>query len=72
MRKRTDYGEATPEDVARARPDAAYERAPDASPFGAIRSRYSRRFPTSPAVRTAICAYVSAFRTLCFPANSLT
>ena len=56
----------------RARLTPAYERAPDARPFSAIRSRYIKRFPTSPTVKAAICACVSAFRTLCFPANSLT
>ena len=38
-------------------------RAPDASPFDAIKSRYIRRFPTGPTVKALICARVSAFRT---------
>ena len=49
MSKRPDYGDATPEDLARAlmRPTNGRQ---DGSPFSAIRSRYIRRFPTSPAV----------------------
>ena len=71
MRKRPDCGDATPEDLAR-----ALMRPTNGSPT-AGRSPQSDRgtsgaSPTSPAVRAAICACVSAFRTLCFPANSLT
>ena len=52
--RRPDYGDATPEDLARAlmRP----RNAPDERLLSAIGSRYIGRFPTTPATSAVICA----------------